>query len=114
VTGWGSYSFAFGPLMAVGALLLLIAVLRWSSSTGGSLVARTPRPSEPDDYGALVVVSVPPTYVDGEVQRLRLADAGIRATVARTTAGPRVMVFPEDEDRAWSLLREPGPGPARG
>jgi hypothetical protein len=39
------------------------------------------------------------------VQRRRLEDAGVRATTAPTTDGPRVLVFPEDERVARALLR---------
>jgi hypothetical protein len=101
---WGSYSFAFGPLMALGALGLLVLVLRWSHGRGRSLVQRQVRPSDPDDYGVLVPIASPGTYIDGEVQRQRLESAGIRATLARTVDGPRLMVFPEDEGRARTLL----------
>jgi len=34
-----------------------------------------------------------------------LAAAGIRATLAPTTDGPRVLVFPKDLERARSILR---------
>jgi hypothetical protein len=36
--------------------------------------------------------------------RRRLEDQGVRATLATTTDGPRIMVWPADESRARSLL----------
>lgn len=90
--------------MAFAALGLLVAVLRWSHGRGGSLVERKVQASTPDDYGVLVSIAAPGTYIDGEVQRQRLETAGIRATLARTVDGPRLMVFPEDEGRARRLL----------
>jgi hypothetical protein len=100
----GSFSFAFGPLVALGALGLLVLVLRWSHGRGTSLVQRSVHPSTPDDYGMLVSIAAPGTYIDGELQRQRLEAAGIRATLAHTVDGPRLMVFPEDEGRARTLL----------
>jgi hypothetical protein len=114
VSGWGSYSYVYGPLVAVGALSLLVLVLRWSAKPGGSLIERRVRPSDPDDYGMLVAVSMPRTYADGEMQRLTLEDQGVRATLATTVDGPRLMVFPDDEERARAILRPAGPGRARG
>jgi hypothetical protein len=100
----GSYSFAFGPLVALGALALLVLVLRWSHGRGTSLVQRSVQPSTPDDYGTLVPIASPGTYIEGEVQRQRLEAAGVRATLAQTVDGPRLLVFPEDEGRARTLL----------
>jgi hypothetical protein len=114
MSGWGSYSFAYGPLVAFGVLGVLALVLRWSAKPGGSLIERRVRPSTPDDYGMLIAVAMPRTYADGEMQRLALADQGIRATLATTNDGPRVMVFPDDEARARQILRPAGPGRAPG
>ena len=36
--------------------------------------------------------------------RRTLEDARIRATLAQTLAGPRLMVFPEDADRAREVV----------
>lgn len=47
----------------------------------------------------------PGTYIEGEVLRRRLEAAGIRANLAETLDGPRVMVFPDDETRARALLQ---------
>lgn len=101
---WGSYSFAFGPVVAIGMLGLLILLLRWTFKRGPSL--RTPI-GRADQYGALRPVAAPPDYASGEILRRRLADAGIRANLATTLDGPRLLVFPEDEARARSVLAQP-------
>ncbi len=49
-------------------------------------------------------VAAPATYVEGEVLRRRLEDSGVRANLATTLEGPRVMVWPSDEERAREVL----------
>ena len=101
---WGSYSFLFGPLVAFAVVGLLTLVLRWAFSRGHSLVAGPPRVGAPDDYGLLVSVAEPGTFVEAELIAARLRDAGLRATLAPTSEGPRVMVFERDRARALNLL----------
>lgn len=104
---WGSYSFLFGPLVAVVMLIVLTVLLRWTFGRGRSVVVRPGARGTPADYGLLVAVAEPPTVIEAEVLRRRLEAAGIRATLAPTTLGPRVMVFGRDEQRARSLLATP-------
>ncbi len=101
---WGSFSYAFGPVLALACLGILVLVLRWSHGGRSSVVAGPTRRSSPDDYGVLVPIASPETYVEGEIMRRRLEDAKIKANLAYTLAGPRVMVWPEDESRARSIL----------
>ena len=101
---WGSFSYAFGPLVAVGLIGLFVVILRWAYSRGSSVVAAAPTPGSADEYGLLVPVATPGTYIEGELLRRGLEDAGIRATLTTTLDGPRVMVWPQDEDRAKELL----------
>lgn len=101
---WDSFSYLFGPLSAFLIVGVLMLVLRWGFSGGRSVVARRPRSGTPSDYGLLVSVATPPTYVEGEVLRRSLEERGVRATLAQTLEGPRLMVFPDDEDRARALL----------
>lgn len=101
---WNAYSYVFGPLLAFGGLGLLILLLRWTFQRGHSLVAPLARPGNPDEYGLLTPVAEPSTYIEGEMQRRMLTDAGIRASLAQTNEGPRIMVWPADADRARSLL----------
>lgn len=104
VPAWGSFSYVFGPLFAAGLIGLFVLILRWAFSRGTSVVAAAPRPGADDEYGLLVPVASPPTYIEGEVMRRRLEDSGVRANLATTTDGPRVMVWPSDEARARDLL----------
>jgi len=99
-----SYSYAVGPLMAFIFLGIMILLLRWAFRRGVSVVAAPPRPGQADDYGILVPVATPPSYIEGEMIRRSLEDAGIKATLAQTLDGPRVMVWPGDESRARAQL----------
>lgn len=105
VPTWGSYSYLFGPVLAAAILGLLIAILRWAFRRGQSVVAAPGRPGRADEYGLLVAVASPGSYAEGELVRRRLEDAGIRANLAQTADGPRIMVFPADADRARAELR---------
>lgn len=94
-------------LMTALALGVLVLLLRWTYGTGrgsSSLVQRRPAVGRSDEYGLLVAIAAPPTYIDGEISRRRLEDAGIRATLVTTVEGPRVMVFQEQETAARRLL----------
>lgn len=99
-----SYSYAVGPVMAFAFLGILIVLLRWTFRRGGSLVAAPPKPGTVDEYGVLVPVATPPSYADGEILRRTLEEAGIKATLAHTLDGPRILVWPSDEDRARATL----------
>ena len=101
----GEWAFLWGPgvaLLVVGVLALL---LRWTFARGSSLVERRTTPGHEDEYGALVPVASPGSEVEAELLRLKLVDAGIRATLARTIDGPRVLVFPEEAGPARAVLR---------
>lgn len=103
MTSWGSFSFLFGPVVAAVGVVLLVLLAKWAMSRGHSLVAR---PGRESDYGVLVPVARPGTYAEGEMLRLRLVNAGIRANLAQTMEGPRVLVWPADEPRARQILRD--------
>jgi len=102
-----SASFLVGPLLAFGVVGVFVLLLRWTYRRGGSVVAAPGRPGRADDYGALVPVASPATYVEGEILRRTLEAAGVRANLATTLDGPRVLVFPQDADRARRLLAQP-------
>ncbi|PWJ56297.1 hypothetical protein SAMN06264364_101273 [Quadrisphaera granulorum] len=97
-SAWGTFALS---LLMLGVLVL---ALRWTFSRGHSLVTKKPRTGRASEYGLLVVVSEPGTFVEAEVDRQRLEAAGVRATLAPTTDGPRVLVFPEDARVARALL----------
>ena len=101
---WGSYAFLFGPMVTLIVLLVLMLLLRWTFSRGGSLVRRPGRPGRADEYGLLVPVASPRTVIEAEMLRRRLEDAGIRSTLAETTEGPRVMVFRSERQTAERVL----------
>lgn len=101
---WNSFSFAFGPLIAAALIGLLVLILRWSHSRGASVVAAPARQGNVDEYGLLVPVASPATFIEGEMVRKRLEDSGVRANLATTLDGPRVLVWPDDVERARRLL----------
>ncbi len=99
-----SASYLMGPLLAFGVVGILVLLLRWTYSRGGSVVAKPSRKGAEDSYGLLVPVASPATYAEGEILRRTLEAAGVRANLAQTLDGPRVMVFPDDESRAREVL----------
>lgn len=103
---WGSLSFIFGPLVAFGGLGVLVLLLRWTFGHNRSLVARRPRSGDPREYGLLVPVAKPSTFVEAEIIRRHLESTGVRATLAPTTSGPAVLVFPDDAPAAKLALRQ--------
>ena len=92
--------------MALVGIALFALILRWAFSRGSSVVAAPPKPGSTDEYGLLVVASIPSTYIEGEMQRRTLEDAGLRANLANTLDGPRVMVWPADLEMAQALLKK--------
>jgi hypothetical protein len=113
VPSWGSYSYAFGPLVAVAVLVLLVLILRWGFRRGESVVARPARASDPLDYGLMVPVAEPSGTAEAEAMVARLRETGIRGSVVSTTDGLRVMVWPADALAAHHALElRPGPGGA--
>lgn len=102
---WSTYSFLFGPVVALLSVGLLIGLLKWAfPSKPTSLVAPRPRAGRDHEYGLLVPVASPGNYITGEMIRRELEEAGVRANLTRTLDGPRVMVFGQDVDRANEVL----------
>jgi hypothetical protein len=105
VASGGSLSYLFGPLTAFAVVGVLMLLLRWAfSGNRTSLVERRPKTGRSGDYGLLVPVASPTTFVEGEMIRRTLEDAGLRATLVPTDEGPRVMVFPDCESVARAIL----------
>jgi len=104
VPSWGSFSYAFGPLVAVALIGLFVVILRWAFARGSSVVAAPPKPGAETEYGLLVPVAAPGTYIEGEMLRRQLEDGGVRATLATTVDGPRLLVWPKDESTARRVL----------
>lgn len=107
MASWGSYSAFYGPFVAVVAVAVLVLLLRWTFGRGRSIVSRPARRGAEGEYGLLVPVASPGSFVEAELIRARLVAAGVRATLAPTTSGPRVMVFATHERVARALLQEP-------
>jgi hypothetical protein len=84
----------------------MVLVLRWAFARGGSVVERPAKTGNPDEYGMLVPVASPGNYIEGEVMRRSLVDAGLRASLAQTNDGPRVMVWPKDVETARKILKK--------
>ncbi|MFB9375412.1 hypothetical protein ACFFKU_05615 [Kineococcus gynurae] len=106
MTFGGGYYYAVGPVMAFVFVGVLVLLLRWTFSHGRSLVERRPKSGSSEEYGLLEVVAEPATFIEAEVLRRVLVDAGIRATLAPTTEGPRLMVFPEEASIARTVLAD--------
>lgn len=92
--------------MAFTGLGIMVLILRWAFARGGSVVERAAKSGNPDEYGMLVPVAAPSNYIEGEVLRRSLIDAGIRASLAQTNDGPRVMVWPKDVESAKKILKK--------
>jgi len=105
VPAWNAFSYVFGPLMAFGGLAVLVLLLRWAFGRGGSLIERPPDSGSPDRYGLLVPVAAPVDRASGERLQHALTVEGVRATLADTTDGPRLLVFATEVEQARALLR---------
>ncbi len=92
--------------MAFSGLGIMVLVLRWAFARGGSVVERPAKTGNPDEYGMLVPIASPTNYIEGEVMRRSLIDAGLRASLAQTNDGPRVMVWPKDVEAARKILKK--------
>jgi hypothetical protein len=104
-------AYATQPLVALLVVGLLVLLLRWTFRRGSSLVAAPPRRGGERDYGLLVPIASPPTFVEAELIRAALVEHGVRATLAPTTDGPRVLVFAEEARAARAVLRGPRRSP---
>jgi hypothetical protein len=101
-----SFSYAFGPIVALVGIGAMVLVLRWAYSRGSSVVAAPGKSGPSDSYGLLVCVASATNYAEGEMIRRALEDRGIKANLAQTTDGPQIMVWPKDEGRARDALRQ--------
>jgi hypothetical protein len=106
-----SYSFLVGPLVAAGALGVIILICRWVFSTthrDDRTARRLAQARARGDYGLLVPVTRTRTRDDAEMLRGVLRDAGIRCTVAAAgdepSDGTDVLVFRADALRARDLV----------
>lgn len=98
-----SYHYLEGPLIAAGALGVIVLICRWVFSTDHRTVTSPAR--ETGDYGLLQPVAVVRTLEDAHMLRAVLRQGGIRGTVADTDGGFAVLVFAGDATRARELVR---------
>ena len=106
-----SYSFLIGPLVAAGALGVIMLICRWVFSTthrDDRTARRLAKARARGDYGLLVPITRTRTVDDAEMLRGVLRDAGIRCTVAAAgdepADGTDVLVFRADALRARELV----------
>lgn len=104
MSSWGSFSFLFGPVMAVLALVVLVFVMRWAFSSGVSHVAAPARRGRPTEYGMLTPIAEPADEDQALAMQRILANAGYSATIVDTTQGLRVMAWPAQADAAAAVL----------
>jgi hypothetical protein len=99
------FSVLFGGLLLMGVIML---ALRWTWGTGKDVpAARLADPDDPTGLGLLVEASRVPDPTAAEILCVRLAASGIRATVRRDDAPPRlyrILVFPDDLKSAKVVL----------
>lgn len=102
-----SYHYLLGPLVAVGAMGVLLLVCRWVFSTDhrdDRTTRRLQKAMSAGDFGLLVPVSAVRTRDDAEMLRGVLQAGGIRASVSSDELEHVVMVFSKDEARARLLV----------
>jgi len=92
---------------AIFLLVFLLAIIAFCSShvMQGTVSTWHFQLSKEDEYGALVVIASPNNYIEGELQRLKLAQSEIRANLVQTKDGPRLYVFERDEKIARAVLK---------
>lgn len=96
--GSGS-DYVYLPLLSAATLGLLTLMLRWIMRPGRRRAARVSDPSQ----GLLIGVAA---TTPAEAERLRrlLAEAGVRATSRAVASRRQVLVWPDDVDRALTLI----------
>lgn len=102
-----SFHFLLGPLVAVGALGLIVLVCRWVFSTDhrdDRTARRLEKALSAGDYGLLVPVATVRTRDDAEMLRDVLKAAGLRAGISEDL---QVLVFSKDLPRAKQLVSTP-------
>ncbi|MDP9466702.1 MAG: hypothetical protein M3P31_05620 [Actinomycetota bacterium] len=105
-----SYHYLVGPLVAAGALGVILLICRWVFSTthrDDRTARRLEKARARGDYGLLVPVTRVRTRDDAEMLRSVLQEAHIRCTVGEAgddAPGLAVLVFRADAERARDLV----------
>ena len=100
---WHAWWFVIGPLFGVAWLGVIGLLLRWTFSRRGSIAGASRRPAAPDAYGHLRPLRKVMTQDEASILRGKLQREGIRSTLANTTDGLYVMVWPADLERARDI-----------
>lgn len=101
----GGFSYLAWPIVVLVGFGVMVLFLRWTFSSGHSLIERRPKQGRDDEYGLLVPVATPANYIEGEQVRLKLQENNIRASLVTTTEGIRIMVFENEKRAAEAVLR---------
>lgn len=103
-----SAHFAVGPVIAIALVCLLAVLAKWVFGSGKkrTAAARTlVPPGTTVDHGLLRSVAELPDRPAALALRAVLSDAGIRSTFGvRRDGRVQVLVFPDDEQRARTLV----------
>jgi len=102
---YGSAAYVLLPLSVLIVFGVLVLVLKWAFGKKSSLVAALPRSGAPNEYGLLVPIARPETYLDAQRICATLEERGIKSSIAKTTEGLRVMVWPDDERAARAAVK---------
>jgi hypothetical protein len=115
VGSWGSFSYLFGPLVAIAFIAVLVMVLRWSHGRPTTLMTQRKKVETSTDFGLLVPVASPGNQREADKLRANLESQDIKATITNTTDGLRILVWPHEVTRAnQALSRETtAPNPRR-
>jgi hypothetical protein len=98
-------SYLWGPVIAFAMVGVLALILRWTwSSRRDTLLSGRTRSGSETDYGLLIPIAAPTDLTTGRRLAARLDAIGVRNTLATTQAGLRLMVFPDDAQRARDAL----------
>lgn len=103
VDAGNSSHFVVGPVIAIVMVCLLAVLAKWIFGSGRR--PPVPRTGAPVDHGLLRPVAELPDRPAALAMRAVLSDAGIRSTFGvRRDGRVQLLVFPDDEDRARSLV----------
>lgn len=96
-----SLSSVAWPVVAAGAMTVIVLICRWVFSTSNRVPATH---HDRSDLGLLVPVASVRTHDEAELLRELLRDAGIRAGISDEDDSSQVLVFSKDLAQARTLV----------